>query len=311
MESSTQELFVTAHDGTRIYVRRRSRFVSASEPTGAPEDGDSAAKSPRVTAILSDGIGCDGFIWKYLWDELPRFVDVAHWHYRGHGRSAPPAEPSHVTMDDLARDLDAVRTAVGGGPVVLFGHSMGCQVALEGYRLRPEGVKGLVLICGASGRVTHTFKGTNVLAQILPTLLERVERYPDITRAIVSRVPHRAAIRYALMMGEVDKKSIVTDDIEPYVKHMVDIDTLMFLRMLSSAGEHSALDLLPKVEVPALVIAGDRDSFTPPRYAEEMASLMPHAELMMTSGGTHVVPLERKELVATRIEMFLRGRVGV
>ncbi len=93
--------------------------------------------------------------------------------------------------------------------------------------------------------------------------------------------------------------------------HMVDIDLPMFLRMLRSAGEHSALDLLPSIDVPALVIAGDRDSFTPPRYAEEMAALMPRGELLMVAGGTHVVPLERKELVSERVEKFLRERVGV
>lgn len=297
---------MTAVDGTRLYVRRRARL---EEPASAPRGEGGAA--PRVTAILCDGIACDGFIWKYLWDDLARFVDVAHWNYRGHGRSAKPADLSRVTIDDLGRDLDAVRTALGGGPVVLFGHSMGCQVALEGYRARREGVLGLVLICGASGRVTHTFKGTNVLAQVLPRLIERVDKYPEITRAIVGRVPTNVAVRYALMMGEVDKRAILPEDIEPYMRHMVDIDVQMFLRMLMSAGEHSAADLLPSVAVPALVIAGDRDSFTPPRYAEEMAAAMPKGELMMAAGGTHVVPLERKDLVAERVERFLRERVGV
>ena len=81
--------------------------------------------------------------------------------------------------------------------------------------------------------------------------------------------------------------------------------------MLRSAGEHSAADLLPRVDVPALVIAGDNDSFTPPRYAEEMAASLPQGELCMVSGGTHVVPLERPEFVRDRIERFLRERVGL
>jgi pimeloyl-ACP methyl ester carboxylesterase len=115
----------------------------------------------------------------------------------------------------------------------------------------------------------------------------------------------------ALLTGEVDKAAIRPEDLMPYMKHMVDIDVPMFLRMLHSAGEHSAVDLLPRIDVPALVIAGDRDTFTPPRYAEEMAAAMPQAELVMVPGGTHVVPLERKELVAARVEKFLRERVGV
>lgn len=291
---STQ-LFATGRDGTRIYLRRRQSLEGHA----------------GVTALLTDGIACDGFIWKYLWDDLARTADVAHWHYRGHGRSAVPADPKAIELTEHAHDLDAVRRAIGDGEVVLFGHSMGCQVILEAYRLRPEKVRGLVLVCGSSGRITHTFKGTNVMAQILPRVIDRIDTYPEIFRALWSRVPPQIALQVALLTGEVDRDAIVPDDLMPYMKHMVDIDPTMFLRMLHSAGEHSAADLLPSVEVPALVIAGDRDTFTPPRYAEEMAAAMPHAELMMVQGGTHVVPLERKEAVAARVEKFLRERVGV
>ncbi len=286
------ELFATGRDGTRIYLRRRK------------------GPSP-VTAVLSDGIACDGFIWKYLWDDLAHTVSVTHWNYRGHGRSALPADPAAIELVEHAHDLDAVRSAVDDPEVVLFGHSMGCQVALEAFRLRREKVRGLVLICGSSGRITHTFKGSNVMAQLLPRVIERIDAYPEIARAIWSRVPPEIALQVALLTGEVDKSTIVPEDLMPYMKHMVDIDLPMFLRMLHSAGEHSAADLLPQVDVPTLVIAGENDTFTPPRYAEEMAAAIPHAELMMVPGGTHVVPLERKEQVAARVEKFLHERVGV
>jgi pimeloyl-ACP methyl ester carboxylesterase len=288
--------FATGRDGTRIYVRQRGAYEEASG---------------RVTAILTDGIACDGFIWKYLWDDLARHVDVAHWHYRGHGRSGRPENPEAIELEEHAHDLDAVRKAIGDPDVVLFGHSMGCQVALEAYRLRPEKVRGLVLACGSSGRITHTFKGTNVLAQYLPRVIERVDAHPDIARAIWSRVPPEIALRLALLTGEVDSAAIDPADLLPYMKHMVVMELPMFLRMLRSAGDHSAQDLLPSVDVPVLVIAGDRDSFTPPRYAEEMAAALPKGELLMVPGATHVVPIERKELVSERIEKFLRERVGV
>ena len=37
--------------------------------------------------VLSDGIGCDGFAWKYLQPHLAKTHRVLHWHYRAHGRS--------------------------------------------------------------------------------------------------------------------------------------------------------------------------------------------------------------------------------
>jgi pimeloyl-ACP methyl ester carboxylesterase len=271
--------------------------------------GSGLTSSKRLTAVLCDGIACDGFIWKYLWDALARTVDVAHWNYRGHGRSGLPVDPAAIELRDHASDLAAVRAAIGNPPVVLFGHSMGCQVVLEHLRTHRDCVRGLVLICGSSGRVTYSFKGTDVLAQLLPHLIERVDAHPELARAIWSRVPAPIALRLALLAREVDVQAITPEDLLPYMRHMVDIDIPMFLRMLRSAGEHTAADLLPQIDLPALVIAGDRDTFTPARYAEEMAAALPQSELMMVPGATHVVPLERKEMVIERVQRFLVERI--
>ena len=290
------ELFASGCDETRIYVRVR--------------EGPDRASSNGLTAILCDGIACDGFIWKYLWDDLARTVRVAHWHYRGHGRSARPVDARHIELVDHVRDLDAVRRVIGDGPVVLIGHSMGCQVALELFRLRRENVRGLVLICGSPGRITHTFRGTNVLAQLLPRLIKRVDAHPEMARAIWSRLPAHVAFKVGKLTGDFDVAAIHFEDLLPYMMHMVDIDLPMFLHMLHSAGEHSAEDLLASIDVPALVIGGDKDSFTPPVYAEKMASALPQGELLLLAGATHIAPLERKDVVNERIERFLRDKVG-
>lgn len=306
-------LLVTTQDNTRLFVRVRGELGSghlegeAASPasiSGEPLSREPQPAADRLTAILCDGIACDGFIWKYLWNDVAPFARVVHWNYRGHGRSSRPGDPRAVTLLDHAKDLDAVRRAVGDGPVVLFGHSMGCQVALEGLRLRPDRVAGLVLICGSFGRVTHTFKGTDVLAQVLPRLIEAVDRHPHLARGLWGNLPPEVALRLAILTGEVDKHLIVPEDLLPYMRHMVDIDLPMFLRMLRSAGEHTALDFLPDIRVPVLVISGDRDTFTPPRYAEQMASSIPNAELRVLH-GTHVIPLEHKDEVARLVGAFL------
>src|SRR5262245_12809126 len=225
----SQHLFARGPDGTRIYVRRRAVLASGSSSLGARSaDSDrvyseSASDRTPPTAVLCDGIACDGFIWKYLWDDLPAWMPVAHWHYRGHGRSSLPVDPERIALADHVHDLDAVRREIGGGPVVLFGHSMGCQVALEAYRLHKEGIRALVLVCGSSGRITHTFRGSNVLAQVLPGLIQRVDAHPNMARALWSRVPTDLSLRIALLSGEVDAKSVRPEDLMPYMKHMVDI----------------------------------------------------------------------------------------
>lgn len=280
------ESFAHGADGTRLYVRQ-------------------APGPSRTTIFLSDGICCDGFIYKYLWDDLRRIASVTHWNYRGHGRSADPVDPEQLGVEAHASDLDAVRRHVGDPPAVLVGHSFGTQVSFEAYRLRRENVAAIVLLCGTFGRVTHTFKNTEMLANVLPKLSELASLHPKLTRALWSRVPARIALRVALFTGEIDPRTVRPEDVEPYFQHVAHIDFPMFAKMLTLAGEHTAEDLLPQIDVPVLIVAGDKDSFTPPELSHRMAEVIPKAELMMLSGGTHVAPLEQHELVSLRIEKFL------
>ena len=299
-EPPPDESFASGVDGTRLYVHTAG---------ARPGSGPSAVPPASVTAVFSDGILCDGFIWKYLWESVGERMPVAHWHYRGHGRSANPVDPDAIDIGAHAHDLDLVRRHVGDPDVVLFGHSMGCQVALEGYRVRPDRVRGLVLLCGSYGRVTETFKGTRVLAQVLPGLIEKVISRQNLARALWSRIPPEMSLKIALMTGEIDTKTIRPEDMLPYMQHLSHVDFPMFLRMLRAAGEHTAEDLLPSITCPVLIVAGERDSFTPAFLAEDMHRMIPGSELFVLPGGTHVAPLEQRELVNLRIDKFLRDRV--
>ena len=48
--------------------------------------------------VLCDGLGCDGFVWKYLAPYLGQSYRVLRWHYRGHGRSGLPRERQRIGM---------------------------------------------------------------------------------------------------------------------------------------------------------------------------------------------------------------------
>ncbi len=283
--------FAVADDGTRLFVR-----------TAGP------ATAEQTHAVLCDGIACDGFIWKYLWSELQEEMPVVHWHYRGHGRSAMPADLARVDVAAHAEDLAAVRRFVGDPPVVLFGHSMGCQVVLEELRKHRDRVRGIVLMCGSYGRVTKTFRGVPILEMILPKVAAAVQKNEALVRAVWERIPSDISLKLALKAGDLDPEHFSIEDLRPYVTHVRSMDLPLFLRMLTAAGEHSAEDLLSSIDVPTLVVAGERDTFTPLFLAEAMAKAMPKAELLVVKNGSHVAPLEQHELVDEKIRAFLRDK---
>jgi hypothetical protein len=138
-----------------------------------------------------------------------------------------------------------------------------------------------------------------------------VLRYPELARlAFRSIVPTDFALQYALSF-EVDAARVDRADLVRYLEDLAQVDPTLFVRLLASAAEHDATDHLSGVDVPALVVAGERDSFTPMRRSLDMHRRIRGSELLVVPGGTHVAPLEDPGLVAARARAFLAARVPV
>jgi pimeloyl-ACP methyl ester carboxylesterase len=286
--------FASAFDGTRL-------FYGVRGPGDAQSPG--GARSPCL--VLLDGIGCDGWAWDSIQPELARHCRVIHPHFRGHGRSGPPRDPSAIDLGTLADDAIRVLDAAGATDFVPVGHSMGTQVALEVYRRVPERVRGLVLVCGSYGRITHTFHGNDALHRALPQIIEFVGKHPGLARAVWGRLPPGLSFRIAGWLGEIDGQALPAEEFRKYVEHLSDIDLDLYLAMLQKAGEHSAADLLPNVRVPTLVIAAERDTFTPVDVVRALAEQIDGAEYLELAGASHAAPIERAAVIREHIEAFL------
>jgi pimeloyl-ACP methyl ester carboxylesterase len=280
--------FATAGDGTRLFWGERGH-------------------GPAI--VLNDGIGCDGFAWKYLQPHLAADHRVIHWHYRAHGRSGLPVDSARIDLAAHARDLVSVLDALQVDKATLIGHSMGTQVSLETFRLAPSRVAGMVLMCGSYGKVTSTFHGSDVLKQVLPALLDAVERRRGLARALWGRIPAKFAFHIARLSKEVDGLAIREEDFRPYMEHVAAMEPSIFLAMLRHAGEHTAEDVLSRIDVPTLVVAAERDTFTPAALAEHMAEVIPDAEHFLLRGASHAAPIEQPVAIQLRIDKFLRERV--
>jgi len=276
---------------------------------GSPVFYESWGERGHTTPVLlCDGIGCDGYVWRHLRQDLGDRYGV-HPHYRGHGRTAPPRDPARVTIEDLADDLACVLDDALIDRAVLIGHSMGVQVALETYRRHVERVAGLVLVCGAASHPLRTFRGSAALEEWLPTIQKWIHRVPGVinrvTRAIL---PTRLAYEVASRL-EIRRELIEPSDFMPYLEGMARVDARLFVAMLSSAGSHSAEDLLTRVMVPTLVVAAGRDGFTPPERSRAIAAAVPHAELLEIPDASHTAPIEHPDLVNLAVRDFLARRI--
>lgn len=268
--------------------------------------------------LCCNGVGVGTFFWRYLERHFSRDHTVVLWDYRGHGRSSRQLDPHHadMTVQRHARDLGFVLEAVraGGapaGPAVVVGHSMGCQVALELRRQRPDDVAALVLALGTAGRALDTFfdwSGSPLLFKTAHRLIFAAGA--PTNRALRPLLLSPLAFQVALKAELVDPYYTSRRDLTPYMAHLATLDFRLFIENVCRLNDHDCWPLLPEVGRPVLVIAAENDKFTPMWCSRKMVAQAPGAELLILAGASHAALIEQPETINHRIERFLRERLG-
>ena len=249
------------------------------------------------------------FFWDYIGERFSTDHRVVVWDYRGHGASGQPRS-ERITMAQIADDLARVMDANNITRAILLGHSMGTQVILEFYRHFSDRVDALVPILGAFGNPADTFLDPRVGRWVYRAAYKATHRAPSLIN-FGMRAWLRRPITWQLarLTGLVHPDLAKKEDLDPYREHLVRIDFRVFMEFVRAAQEHNAGPYLSEVDVPALVVAGERDLFTPRHLSMEMASRMPNAELLEIPKGSHAALIEQPELINLRIEKFLRESV--
>ncbi|MEM9073958.1 MAG: alpha/beta hydrolase [Myxococcota bacterium] len=257
---------------------------------------------------LCNGLGGSWMAWshqiRYFQDRY-RFMS---WDYRGLYRSGPPPSLDALTVSDHVQDALAVMDAEGVERASFIGWSMGVQVALELFGRHPERVANLVLVNGVAGNPWSTVMNLGFMGDLLPPVIRGLGAVPRLAEAVTRRVVKMPeAVQWAKRIGLA--ASTLDDSIfHQLAESFADVDMKLYLRILELLGEHDASRFLEDVDVPALLVAGDRDLFTPRSAAERMARRIPGSELLVVPGGTHYVAVEYPELINLRIEKFYRER---
>ena len=283
------------------------RVGTATAPDGALLSWRADGAGP-VALIASNGIGVATFFWRQLARHFAATHTFITWDYRGHGRSPVPQSPENLTVALCARDLWTVADRVGVQRAVLLGHSMGTQVMLEALRQDPGRPQALIPVLGAAGNVFDSFPGGARLKPVLRVLIELGASHAQLAgRALKTAVQLPGVWEAVKALGVVHPDLCPKEEFEPYFDHLAQLDLRGYFALARDLLSHDASDLLEQIRLPALVIAGERDLFTPPQRAREMAARIPGAELVVLREGSHAAMVEQPERVALSIEKFLRA----
>ena len=282
---------VTSFDGTKI------AYHATAEPfPGAP------------VILLANGLGGPPASWRAQIDYLSDRYRLITWDYRGMYASGKPPrnEASSYLVPNHVRDLDAITKAEGVTRAALIGWSMGVQVSLEAYRQLPGLIRNLVLINGTSGRALDTVSPLPGAKVVLPRIIDVARKAHGLAKQLAQRTTSQPET--ALWFKRMGLISETFDDgvFAELVHEYSGLDMEAFFFNLKAIGTHDAGSVLAGIDVPVLVITGDRDSFTPRELAHQMARTIRDAEMLVVRGGTHYTCVEFPELVNLRIERFFR-----
>jgi len=78
-----------------------------------------------------------------------------------------------------------------------------------------------------------------------------------------------------------------------------------YQRQVDACLAHDTLALLPLLRTPTLVLTGEDDILTPPRYGRAVAASMPRSEVMLVPASGHACFLETPKAVVDRVLRFL------
>ena len=207
---------------------------------------------------------------------------------RGYGTST--VVPGLTTFETFARDVAGLLDHLGLGAVTLGGVSMGGQIVMECHRLFPERIRALVLAdTSARGETPEGRAYRNALADRM--LAEGMAFYAadNLARMIaadnVTAMPAVAAHVRAMMLAAPPAGAAAA--------RRGRAERPDYERMLTHVG------------VPALVVVGRDDEFTPVAEAERLHALIPDSTLAVIEGAGHLPNLEQPAAFNEALLTFL------
>ena len=215
-------------------------------------------------------------VWRHLLDEFSRDHELIRYDERGNGLS--DWNVTDLSFDAFVSDLEAVVGATGVDRFPLLGISQGGAVAIAYAVLHPEKVSHLILY-GAYA-LGWNKRGSS------PEILER--RQAQMTLIRLGWGQENPAFRQLFTSlfipdGETEELRWFND------LQRVSASPDNAFRIFETLGNIDVVDLLPKVDVPVLVLHRREDAVLPFEAGRVLAARIPRARFVPLEGRNHLL----------------------
>ncbi len=263
--------------------------------------------------LLSHGWSLTHDTWFYQKVGLSSDYRIIVWDMRGTDRSTAPANRDY-SLEATADDLAAVFLATGAGRhprgCVLAGHSVGAMIlplfAQRHPALMPH-VRGLALLGGTDLPLLLSMRGRGWLRPMQRVfwepLVRLMGRWPAPFQAYAHVIWQLGAVHLALMYGlRVSHETRGQDDMVAF--HCAHFSMRAAGRGALACFGMDTRPLLPLLNLPVLLLTGERDPNMPPEVQRAMLGRLPHGELVLIPNCGHLNLLECHDEVNSHLRAF-------
>jgi pimeloyl-ACP methyl ester carboxylesterase len=246
---------------------------------------------PGLPLLLVAGLGGASQGWLPL--QVPEFAQrhrCVPFDHRGVGQSEDPG--GAFSTADLADDAAALLDALGIARAHVLGAFMGGMVAQELALRHPARVARLVLV--------GTWARPDAKRRML------IAKW----KAMVGHGLPREVIAWERMLWTLSDETLEQSDLvhpmlQGYLRDGFPMSDATFVRQCDACLRHDALERLPGIPHPTLVICGQEDGLTPPKLAKELVAAMPDAHLVSIPHAGHLVMAEAAKRFDEIVLQFL------
>lgn len=211
------------------------------------------------------------------------------------GQILSPGEPE-PRIEAHVEDVIALLDHLGIERVHLAGTSFGALVALRLAAFRPERAASIAVIAATDLITPEVWEGS---VHAREAALAAAAGAGDGGRVLDLILPVTYTPRYLEAFREVLAAH------RARVAALPDIWFLGTARILSALEDLDLTPILPDIQAPALVIAGEEDRMFPPERSRALAAGIPGARLEILPGASHGMVIERPFDVAALLHGFL------
>ena len=263
--------------------------MTAAELRSAEVDGNLIAyreAGQGAPLVLLHGFLCDSRCWRLQLSGLSGEFRIVAWDAPGAGASSDP--PETFTTTSYARCLASFLDALDISCAHVVGLSWGGILAQEFYRLYPERVRCLVLADTYAG-----WRGS------LPEPVWKERLAACLLDATASADAIVAKFLPGMFTEAVPRE--VREELSAIVS---DFHPVGFRLMSLSSAEMDTRDLLPKIDVPTLLLWGEGDRRSPMHIAEQFRAAIPAAELAVIAKAGHLSNMEQPDAFNVHVRRF-------